>query len=211
MDAGFWHKKWEEGDIAFHESAYHPMLVRFFPELSLGDGARVFVPLCGKTRDIEWLLRTDYHVVGAELSELAVTQLFEELGIEAEITETETGKRFSGTNIDIYVGDIFDLTTDQIGQIEAIYDRAAYVALPEVTRKRYAEFLCSATGAAPQLLITFLYDQAVMAGPPFSIPDAEVERLYGDDYQLAEVSSLDVPGGLKGKAPALEKTWLLRR
>ncbi len=34
------------------------------------------MPLCGKTRDIWWLLESGYRVVGAELSRVAVEQLF---------------------------------------------------------------------------------------------------------------------------------------
>jgi len=52
MDAAFWHKKWAVKDIAFHQGHAHPLLVRWFDVLSLAQGSRVFLPLCGKTRDI---------------------------------------------------------------------------------------------------------------------------------------------------------------
>ncbi len=81
MEAGFWHKKWVEGDIGFHEQQGNPSLREHFGKLQMAAGARVFLPLCGKTRDIAWLLDEGYRVTGAELSELAIKALFEELGL----------------------------------------------------------------------------------------------------------------------------------
>jgi thiopurine S-methyltransferase len=97
-----------------------------------------------------------------------------------------------------------------LGSVDAVYDRAALVALPEALRTRYAAHLMQLTGTAPQLLICFEYDQAALAGPPFSIPDAEVQQHYDRAYALHCLSSSALPGGLKGKCPAMEKVWLLK-
>lgn len=64
MDVDFWHQKWAKNDIGFHEGAVNPLLVKHFPALALEQGARVFVPLCGKTLDIPWLLSSGYRVAG---------------------------------------------------------------------------------------------------------------------------------------------------
>ena len=80
MDPSFWRQRWEKNEIAFHESKANPLLVKHFTELSLAKGSRVFVPLCGKTLDISWLLSNGYRVAGAELSQIAIEQLFMELG-----------------------------------------------------------------------------------------------------------------------------------
>src|SRR5271165_1270002 len=84
------------------------------------------------------------------------------------------------------------------------------VALPETMRDRYTAHLMEITDQAPQLLITFNYDQRLLDGPPFSISDEEVGRRYQDSYDLKLLESADVPGGLKGKCPAKEKAWLLK-
>ncbi|SDZ91486.1 thiopurine S-methyltransferase [Microbulbifer marinus] len=211
MEANFWHRKWADNEIGFHASEANPLLVKYFSELSLAENSRVFVPLCGKTLDIGWLLANGYRAVGAELSRLAIEQLFEELGVEPAIAQIGNTLHFSAEAIDIFVGDIFDLSADTLGKVDAIYDRAALVALPEEMRKRYSEHLLEITHGAPQLLITFEYDQSLQPGPPFSISNAEVERHYGDHYQLTLAESQDVPGGLKGKCAAMENAWLLRR
>lgn len=210
MDASFWHQKWENNEIAFHEGKANAHLVKFFGELSLAKGSRVFVPLCGKTVDIAWLLAGGYRVAGAELSELAVRQLFADLGVEPGILAAGKLTRFTAANIDIFVGDIFDLSAELLGPVDAVYDRAALVALPEQIRSRYTAHLMEITNKAPQLLITFEYDQALMEGPPFSIGSGEVYRHYRDSYDLAPATSASVAGGLKGKCPATEDVWLLR-
>ena len=209
MHADFWHERWQKREIAFHESAVNPMLSNNFHRLALEPGARVFVPLCGKTLDIAWLLAQRCQVVGAELSELAVRELFEELGVTPTISSSASLKRYATDALEIFVGDIFDLTAQLLGPINATYDRAALVALPTDMRTRYAAHLVALTARAPVLQITFDYDQTQMQGPPFSVPEAELERLYAADYQRQSLQYLPVAGGLKGSTPANEGAWLL--
>ncbi|MBT9316467.1 thiopurine S-methyltransferase [Leptothoe spongobia] len=211
MDTSFWLQKWEKNDIRFHESEVNPILVNYFKELSLVKGNRVFVPLCGKTLDIAWLLSHGYHVAGAELIEIAIEQLFMELEVEPKISAAGKVKHYSATNIDLYVGDIFNVSSKMLGPVDAIYDRAALVALPEKMRHRYTAHLTEITAKAPQLLISYEYDQSLMTGPPFSISNEEVNQHYGDKYDLTLIASADVPGGLKGKCAAKENVWLLQR
>jgi thiopurine S-methyltransferase len=210
MDASFWKDKWERGEIAFHEREANPLLVKYFKELSLAKGSRVFVPLCGKTLDIAWLLSRGYRVAGAELSEIAVKQLFEGLGVEPKISEVGSVQRYRAQNIEIFVGDLFDVTREMLGPVDAIYDRAALVALPKDLRDRYTEHLVQISDNAPQLVIAYEYDQSVIGGPPFSVSNDEVRWHYTDSYDLTLLVSSDVPGGLKGKCPAKEHVWLLK-
>ncbi|WP_447599462.1 thiopurine S-methyltransferase [Nitrospira sp. Nam80] len=210
MDAGFWHERWETNDIAFHKKEANPLLVRCFAALSLSKGSRVFVPLCGKTLDIHWLLSEGFRVAGAELSKVAIEQLFTELGVEPKVSRDGEVDHYSAANIDVFVGDIFQLSSDVLGPVDAVYDRAALVALPEEVRKRYTAHLTALTSDAPQLLITYEYDQSLMEGPPFSINNEEVNRHYRESYEVSMILSADVPGGLKGKCAAKENVWLLR-
>src|SRR5690349_18438288 len=128
MDAGFWHERWETNDIAFHKNEANPLLVRCFAALSLSKGSRVFVPLCGKTLDIHWLLSEGFRVAGAELSKVAIEQLFTELGVEPKVSRDGEVDHYSATNIDVFVGDIFQLSSEVLGPVDAVYDRAALVA-----------------------------------------------------------------------------------
>lgn len=210
MDASFWYHRWENNETAWQESKANPLLVTYFKELSIAKGRRVFVPLCGKTLDISWLLSHGYRVAGAELSQIAIEQLFMNLGVQPEISRVGDLEQWSAKNLDIFVGDIFALSRKSLGPVDAIYDRAALVAFPQDMRNRYTAHLTEMTAKAPQLLICYDYDQSLMEGPPFSISHEEVHRHYRADYDVTLIASTDVAGGLKGKCAAKENAFLLR-
>lgn len=209
MDISFWQERWTKNEIGFHGQEANPLLVKYWGRLALQKGHRVFVPLCGKTLDIGWFLSQGYKVAGAELVEMAVQQLFAELGIQPQITEAGKLKHYAARNIDIFVGSIFDLPRKMLGPVDAIYDRAALVALPETLRPQYTSQLMEMTDLAPQLLICYEYDQTLQQGPPFSISNEEVHKHYENHYDLSLLGSVNVPGGLKGKSSATENVWLL--
>ena len=209
MEEKFWHQRWQTNNIGFHNSEVNPLLVKYFDELSLVEGDRVFLPLCGKTRDIAWLLFKGFKLAGAELSQIAVEQLFSELGVKPEISSHGDLKHYQAKNIDIYVGDIFKLTSKMLGPINAVYDRAALVALPESMRFRYIEHLMHLVNKAPQLLLTFEYDQNLMDGPPFSINSDLVHQYYQESYSLTLLANDAFPEKLKGLCDAVDNVWLL--
>jgi thiopurine S-methyltransferase len=167
--------------------------------------------LCGKTLDISWLLSNGYRVAGAELSQRAIEQLFRERGEQPAISAIGQVERWSAQHLDVFVGDIFALSKERLGPVDAVYDRAALVAFPAEMRDRYTAHLTRMTGEAPQLLICYEYDQRVMDGPPFSVSNEEVTRHYAAHYEVTLFASAEVPGGLKGKCPAKENVWLLKR
>jgi thiopurine S-methyltransferase len=208
MEHSFWHERWESGRIGFHQGKPNKLLLAHFHALGLADRSRVFLPLCGKTRDIAWLLSQGYRVAGAELSELAIRQLFEELGVEPVISNLGQLKRYSATDIEIFVGDIFSLTAELLGPVDAVFDRAALVALPEEMRAAYADHLVYLAETAPQLLVCFEYDQRLQSGPPFSISRDEVRQRYSGVYEIRELARENLADGMKG-IPAWESVWLL--
>lgn len=211
MDAEFWLERWRADQIGFHESKPNGLLVGHIDRLGLASGDRIFLPLCGKTLDIGWLLAQGYTVCGVELSRKAVEELFAELRVEAEIRPQGDMTRFHADRLDVFVGDIFDLSREMLGAVDAVYDRAALIALPEGMRQGYAAQLRQITAAAPQLLICLEYDQRLMDGPPFSIRRDDVVALYGDTYRITRLAGGEVPDGLKGRLPATEVAWLLEK
>ncbi|MBB5720938.1 thiopurine S-methyltransferase [Loktanella ponticola] len=183
---------------------------RHFLALNLAADARVFVPLCGKSRDIAWLLARGCRVVGIELSEIAVQQLFDEMAVVPVVSQIGPLTLYAADGVDIYVGDVFALTAKVLGQVDAVFDRAALVALPAELRSRYAAHLVAITDSATQLVVTFTYDQTQMSGPPFSISERMIKDLYAGSYDLHDLQTQDVPGGFKGKIPATETAWFLQ-
>ncbi len=210
MKPEFWHRKWESKQIGFHEPAGNALLIKWFDELKLNSDQRVFVPLCGKTLDIACFLSQGCRVAGAELSEIAIQELFDDLKISPVVTEIGALKTYSGPNIDIFVGDFFQLTGEMLGEVEVVYDRAALVAMPDSMRRGYCEQLTKVTNRAPQLLISFEYDQELMNGPPFSVTGDEITSLYGEVYQVKCLESVEIPRGFKTLNSAQERIWILR-
>lgn len=126
------------------------------------------------------------------------------------VTDIGGLKKFSVTRLDIFVGDIFSLDSETVGGVDAVYDRAALVALPHEMRMRYTAHLQKITSGAPQLLITFEYDQSVRPGPPFSIAPTEVHEHYGHSHDVSVLVEQEMAGGLKGNIPAIETAWRLQ-
>lgn len=209
MDPAFWHERWADGRTGWHESNANALLLRHFQALNLAHGARLFVPLCGKSVDLLWLRDQGCSVVGAELDQSAVDAFFTESGLAADIRDTGPLKHYSAHNIDVFAGDIFDLTARDIGPVDAVYDRAALVALPDAMRARYARHLGNLTNQAPQLLVTFDYDQSQTDGPPFSVSNAMIDALYGATYRRATLERQDITGGLAERAEGFEIASLL--
>ena len=54
MEHAFWHQRWQEGRIGFHQGDINPWLRRYWSALDLHADARVLVPLCGKSSDMLW-------------------------------------------------------------------------------------------------------------------------------------------------------------
>lgn len=209
MEKHIWLERWEKGQTGFHIDEVNPLLVKHFKELELPLASRIFLPLCGKTLDIGWLLSKGYCVVGVELSEKAVKELFKELGEEPYIHQEGELTHYHAENIDIYVGDFFSLTAEILGNVDAVYDRAAIVALPELMRVDYTKHILSLCPDIPQLMTTVVYDQSLMNNSPFSVDREELERHYGNHYEIEQLDEMKVEGGLKTVKDVTEYVWLL--
>jgi thiopurine S-methyltransferase len=209
MDREFWDERWSNRHIAFHLEEVNPILVKNFGNLNLSSNDRIFIPLCGKSKDISWLLSKGYRVVGVEFNESAVSELFEEINLKPIVSVVESFSLYSINNLEIYLGDFFNLTESIIGDVNAVYDRAALVALPKELRKKYASHLKLISKNVKQLLVTYEYDQKLLDGPPFSVLENEVLELYKNSYSVSKLEAIPIPGGLKKKCTASEGVWLL--
>lgn len=141
MQPEFWHKKWAANQIGFHLPQVNPHLKRFWPALSLEEGTRVLVPLCGKSLDLLWLAHQGHEVLGVELSEKAIEEFFSEHGFDPAISEQGPFKVYRAGSIELWCGDFFELTAGDVADCSALYDRAALIALPAEMRERYAAHL----------------------------------------------------------------------
>ncbi len=216
MNPDFWHQRWHDNQIGFHQAAPTPLLLKHWPSLGVPAGAKVFVPLAGKSLDMPWFAAQGHRVLGVELSELAVAQFFAENGLRPEIRDTHYGRHYEAGGIELILGDAFGLDADLLRDCDAVFDRAALIALPPELRRRYANELYAKLPAGCRgLLITLEYPQAERDGPPFSVPGDEVRALYGRDWDIDLLERRPIPpehpGFVSGVSKLDTAAYALRR
>ena len=217
MKSSFWHDKWQQREIGFHQAEVNSHLRQFWPRLPIDESATVFVPLCGKTLDMRWLRDRGHQVVGVELSTIAAEEFFTEQRLVPAVTESEGFTAYTADGIQILCGDFFDLTRHHLSGVAAVFDRAALVALPPDLRHPYTIHLeeILPPGCAT-LLVTFDYRQEEMQGPPFAVDETEIYRLYGESNRIHLLHREDLMAGAeaerwreRGLSRVVENVYLL--
>jgi len=185
VDNQHWLDRWKEDRIGFHEADVNRHLKTHLSQFALPAAASVFLPLCGKARDIAWLAQQGYEVIGIELSQLAIEAFFTENSLEFECFDTDRFTIYKSANISLLQGDFFDLRSEDLAACELVYDRAALIAMELPDRPRYFEHMLSIIPSlSKMLLVTLEYDQSEMLGPPFSVPTDEVYQHYADAFSI---------------------------
>jgi len=270
MDIDFWHQRWAERRLGFHQVKVNSRLKKFWRAFAAEaePGATVLAPLCGKSLDLLWLARAGHHVIGVEVSAVACRDFFAENGLRYAIETGARGMRRyvgddgdthprhprvplsgggdthprhprvplsggdggvgdgdsdgggdgdAGIDIELWCGDWFDLRPGDLDGVRLVYDRAALIALPQPMRGDYAAHLAALLQPRAQVfLISMDYDERQMKGPPFSVPEAEVRRLFAADFAIdiiTQSSGPDIVGNLadRGLDSLNEKVYRLRR
>jgi thiopurine S-methyltransferase len=189
----FWLQRWQEGDVGWHHQEINPHLLSFWHRLGIEPDSRVFVPLCGKSRDMIWLAQQGYSIVGVEISEIAVEEFLSEQGLTANSSNLGPFKLFQAEDYQLMCGDLFQLKPHHIKQIDAVYDRASLVALDASYRQAYAALLADILPAGCSvLLVSMDYPQDEMNGPPYAVTDKEVHELFAANFKVNHLHSLDL-------------------
>ncbi len=201
MDKNFWHRRWQKNEIGFHMTEPHHFLQQFFPLLQTQPTDSVFVPLCGKSPDLVWLREEGLKVVGIELSRTAIVAFFNENDLPGHWTDEAVLPFCSAEGYKLYCGDFFDLTATEVSGINAYYDRGALVALPPEMRVRYVAHMAALMPPGGRvLLISYSYNQSETKGPPFSVPQQELEILFSESFRVEILSEEDVLRSHQGLA-----------
>jgi thiopurine S-methyltransferase len=193
MKSEFWHQRWEQREISFHQQEINQHLKRHWGSLNVKAEATVFVPLCGKSLDMLWLLGEGYSVIGVELSPVAVKEFFGENQLKPVRIPYEHLTHWQSEELSIYCGDLFELSQNELEDVNAVFDRASLVALPPHMRKSYVKFLKkNLPPDATILLIAMEYDESERDGPPFNVTEKEIHDLYGDTYHVELLETHDL-------------------
>ena len=209
MDHDFWQERWATNQIAFHEPEPHPFLRAHIAKLGLTPGDTVFLPLCGKSLDMDWLIGEGLRVVGIELNRGAVEEVFARLSLAPERRAFGGLQRLQAGPLTLYIGDFFALFAEQLGPVSGVFDRGSLVALPDAMRRRYGPHLVSLAVKAPMLTMTYDYPQKQTPGPPFAIPFDQVAARYADTHIAERLEIRAITGPLAQRCEGDEIALLL--
>lgn len=212
-DPEFWHSKWASNQIGFHLDDVNPLLIEHWHRTEPKREDKIFVPLCGKSEDLVWLATKHNQVHGVELSSIAVRSFFAEHFYTPLVIQLNAHHElYQFDELSIYTGDYF---TAPVETYDIVYDRAALVALPEEMRKEYVERLKSLLNPGGRiLLVTLDYEQQEMAGPPFSVPQEEIEQLFAEfsveRLHQDSANAQHPKRAKKGLSRFAEEVWLIK-
>ncbi|CAM2909502.1 thiopurine S-methyltransferase [Vibrio diazotrophicus] len=212
-DPEFWHSKWASNQIGFHLDDVNPLLIEHWHRTEPKREDKIFVPLCGKSEDLVWLATKHNQVHGVELSSIAVRSFFAEHFYTPLVIQLNAHHElYQFDELSIYTGDYF---TAPVETYDIVYDRAALVALPEDMRKEYVERLKSLLNPGGRiLLVTLDYEQHEMAGPPFSVPQEEIEQLFAEfsveRLHQDSANPQHPKRAKKGLSRFAEEVWLIK-
>ena len=194
MNPEFWQQRWQEGRIGFHQNAPTALLQKHWHALGVPDGAKVFVPLAGKSLDMPWLAAQGHRVLGVELTQAAVDQFFAENELRPQVHESRYGLHHTAGAIEIIRGNVFALDAAALADCRAVFDRAAIIALPPPLRARYArETYPLLPDNCRGLMITLEYPQDEREGPPFSVPEIEIRQHFEPEWAVDLLERRPIP------------------
>ncbi len=177
-NADFWRDKWRGSNEVMPRwdlGRAHPLLNSLISDAraqgGLKDGARIYVPGCGRAHDAWALSRMGYRVHAVDIIDAAISHA-------KEIYPPDV-------NFQVEVGDAFLAGTTFTGMFDAVYDRAMLCALDGPRRKPFVasmEQLLKSGGLF--MSIGFNRIKEGHQGPPFAINLFELESLFSPQFTL---------------------------
>mmetsp|Transcript_52625 Transcript_52625/g.79862 ORF Transcript_52625/g.79862 Transcript_52625/m.79862 type:complete len:315 (-) Transcript_52625:86-1030(-) len=242
-----WLDRWDSNRIGFHLDDVNPWLVKHIDKLlskkdttcsntdtttttttptSTTTTTRVFVPLCGKTVDMAYLVQqllaadsddgSAPQVVGVDGIRKALSEFVDEqpdLKISKTTTTTADGyETFSGPNITLLRGDFFALTEAAAGgKFDAMFDRGSLVAIDPKMRQAYLDIIGKLMAPGGKILLVSVERrgtdlEAVKKGPPFSISEGDVREMYEGLDWVESVTLLDAKDEFEDDPKARERS-----
>src|SRR5438105_3183104 len=93
-DVEYWKNRWDEKKTGWHINDVNPKLIEYFDKLvgetSNLSSKKIFVPMCGKTKDIAYLLGRGLQVFALEGVRQPIEELNEENSFNLIFNETES-------------------------------------------------------------------------------------------------------------------------
>jgi len=162
----YWSQRWEEGRTGWHSKDVNEFLVKFYPQVTGKDLPSTalldpsseefqenskktwFVPLCGKTVDIPFLLGLGYRVFGVDGVKKAIETLDAENKLDLKFDEARSVYEGAGGKLKIYCGDLFKCPIEEFGPFDFCWDRGSLIAIEYSQRLLYRNMLQRAFAAS---------------------------------------------------------------
>lgn len=213
----YWKSKWNRGQPSWQLDGITKLLQKN-KEVVLADkgNAQVFIPLCGKAKELKWFYDLGHRVVGVEFIEDSARDFFSENGLDYErttcpITKCQVFQNSDG-RLRIFTCSIFDFKRECAGAMDIVWDRAAFSAINEEDRGRYSDVLKSLLASAYSYwLCVPVYDAPWYKGNPRSVDEAAVRGYFGDVASCVLVDRVieEKPGFLRNRGSAMFCLWHL--
>lgn len=160
-DLGYWSTRWAEQRIGWHQNQVDKYLIKYYSQITgkaLPSGPLSpeskefvenskktwFVPLCGKTLDLPFLLSLGYSVFGVEGVRQAIDALDKENNLGLVLDEKNSTFVGVGGRLRIYFGDLFQCPLNELGPFDFVWDRGSLIAILYEFRPGYKKMLQTA-------------------------------------------------------------------
>jgi len=192
-----WKNRWSANNIGWHRNNINNFLEEFWSLIKrdLPQQPKACVPLCGKTLDLKMLYDAGCEVVGVEVSELAVSQFFQEQNLEYDASKIDGIDvwQTKDKRLRIYLMDLYQFPRMKDDEFDFIWDRGSFVAINREDRKKYVSTMAQLMKVGGvHLLEFFIYNPEEYSGPPHSSTKEELTQLWSATHAVEFLTQLDM-------------------
>nr|AAW25275.1 SJCHGC01817 protein [Schistosoma japonicum] len=191
-----WLRRWDTNQTGWHINFVHRSLIAFWNELCPSDtpANRLFIPLCGKSVDMEWLYQNkSCQIIGCDIAENPLRQFVNDhksLNMKERLVYFKNGENVLMFHTDdnrlrLYCCSLFSMDSAPEEPFNLIWDRGSFVAIHPSLRSNYVTLITNITTKDVRWLQeTLNYPPGVHNTAPCSSTDEEMKLLYNKDYNM---------------------------
>lgn len=199
----YWENRYKCNAIQWHIDEVHPQLLRYLSELTQ-QGAdnpenaekklKFFLPLCGKSKDIPFLVNLGFDVFGVEAVPSVIQEFSQQNKLDLVYDESRFLYHNKGETLKIYCGDLFKCPIEEYGPFDCVWDRASFIALDYSFRPAYLDMMKRAIALGKQhdfryLLQSVKFDKNNFAGPPRCVDSQDIDEFYRSWADVTQLES----------------------
>lgn len=202
----YWADRYKRRCFEWHIEEVHPHLLKYLSLLTQQDSStepknedkklKFFLPLCGKTKDIPFLLNLGFQVFGVEAVDSVIQEFIQENNVELVFDKENLIYHTKDNQLKIYHGDLFACPIEKYGPFDCVWDRASLIALDYHFRPGYLDMMKRAVKDHDfrYLLQSVKFDKNKYGGPPRCVDNEDVDKHYRSwaDVTLLESYLVDM-------------------